>query len=219
MKRVGLGAAESVDGMENYMDRVARQAKTGQPVTPMNVVRWWFATDYAGVQRSERGDAFRIAGRGARVLSENELLTVRGERVHTGRSDAATEGFASAFTARFDDLCRAYPVYGELRNVFDLAVLAALLHAEDLPARVDWAPGLFLQADRLPTPRLRTAREVDTLATSRIVNRTQVLAAVSGGVWIDPKEVLAEDSATGPAPRRATAPDSDASGWWWDAPP
>ena len=219
MKQVGLGAADAVEGVESYMDRVADAAAGGQPVSPMNVVRWWFATDYEGVARSDAGDAYRITGRGARVLSENELLTVRGDRVHTGRSDAATEGFAEAFTARFADLCRTYPVYGELRNVFDLAVLAALMRAEGLPERAGWSPSLFLQPGRLPTPRLRAAREVDTLAVSRVVNRTQVLAAVSGGVWVDAEAVLAARPPSTSPPRRPELPVSPDGGWWWDAAP
>ena len=53
-------------------------------------------------------------------------------------------------------LAEKYPVYAELRNVFDLALVAALIKAEGLPERVGWhmtcfaAPGKFPVAASQP---------------------------------------------------------------------
>ena len=44
-----------------------------------------------------------------KVLSENELLTERGERVHTGDSDELTKRFAESFTKHFDKLSDQVP--------------------------------------------------------------------------------------------------------------
>ena len=49
-------------------------------------------------------------------------MTEQGGRVHTGNSDELTSEFAHNFTEHFALLAEKYPVYAELRNVFDLAL-------------------------------------------------------------------------------------------------
>ena len=78
-----------------------------------------------------------------RVLSENEMLAAQGQRVHTGQSDPLNRQFAESFTAHFAELAKKYPVYGELRNMFDLAMAVALIQSEGLAERVGWKPTLF----------------------------------------------------------------------------
>jgi hypothetical protein len=216
MKRVGLGDEPAVPGVASYLDRVAAASRAGDAPPRLSVLRWWFAANYEGVERSAGGDSLRLRGAGLCVLSENELLTRRGERVHTGQSDPHNEGFARDFTNHFDELARAYPVYSELRNVFDLAILAALVQSEGLVERAGWAPSLFFDADRLPTPRLRFASAIETIATSRVVARRRILAAVSGGVWIDPARVPLARVADGAI---HTSRGANAGDWWWDAAP
>ncbi|MEQ8849395.1 DUF1598 domain-containing protein [Botrimarina sp.] len=216
MKQIGLGEAPSIDAVPSYLDRVAERVRDGQPAPPMSVLRWWFAAGYDAIHRDADATSFRLVGSGVRVLSENELLTLRGERVHTGESDEPTEGFADDFTKHFDELCAVYAVYSELRNVFDLAVLAALVQSESLVERSGWRPKLFFEADALPTPRLRHARRVDTMATLRVVGRRNLLAAVSGGAWLEPSAIARSDKGlTADAP---PAPAVNHGGWWWDAP-
>lgn len=213
MKQLGLGVAERVEGAPSYLDRAVRAIKRGEDPKSLSVLRWWFASNYESVERSADGTAYRLNGVGVRVLSENELLTLRGERVHTGKSDAATEGFAQDFTDHFAEIAEAYPVYGELRNVFDLAIVAALIRSEGMLASAAWRPELFLDPSKLPTPRLRVPREVETMATCRVVNKRTILAAVSGGVWLEPGNVAVERRRV-PTPKKLAPANGDS--WWWD---
>ena len=66
----------------------------------MDVLRWWFTLNYDAVQATEGRDAFAFKGQGVKVLSENEMLNAKGERVHTGKSDELNSQFASSFTKR-----------------------------------------------------------------------------------------------------------------------
>lgn len=216
MKCVGIGLEEGVPGVESYLETVARQ-RDNQP--PLNVLRWWFSTNYTGISQNEAGTAFEFVGLGVCVLSENELLTKRGERVHTGQADDATQQFAHQFTANFDALAARYPVYGELRNLFDLAIVAALLDANDLYATAGWQPVLLLDAQYLPLPKHRTPREVDTIISHRLAGKGKILAAASGGVWIDSQGVLTKRAAPSDEVEyhRERIPTDLAQGvWWWD---
>ncbi|WP_425400841.1 DUF1598 domain-containing protein [Aeoliella sp.] len=216
MKRVGIGLEDGVPGVDSYLDTVVREKQGEQP---LSVLRWWFSANYNGIARNSEGTGYELVGQGVEVLSENEMLTKRGERVHTGKADEATQQFAHQFTSEFGKLAQKYPVYGELRNLFDLAIVAAMLDAQDLYATAGWQPVLFLNDEHLPLPNYFAPREVDTIANHRVVKKTKILAAVSGGVWVDSHGVLAKH--TTPSEKldyhRNQAPPELAAGeWWWD---
>ncbi|HEX5472641.1 MAG TPA: DUF1598 domain-containing protein [Lacipirellulaceae bacterium] len=220
MKLIGMGLADGVDGVESYLQSI--HLRSGESPPPMSVLRWWFALKYDAIAHSETRDAFELVGQGVRVLSENELLAEQGQRVHTGASDPLNRQFAQSFTSHFDALAKKYPVYGELRNIFDLAMAVALIQTEDLPERVHWKPTLLASGDKLRLPHRRPPREVETVINHRVINQRFVIAGVSGGVMVAPGDVLratkAMDSTDKTIQRAAPGPKELAAGaWWWDA--
>jgi hypothetical protein len=223
MKLVGMGLADGVDGVASYLDSVATIAKrAGASPPPMSVLRWWFALNYEAIHASPDGTAFELVGQGVRVLSENEMLAEQGRRVHTGTSDPLNRQFAESFTAHFDKLAEKYPVYGELRNVFDLAMAVALIQREGLAAKAGWQSGLFASGEKLPLPQALVPRQVETVINHRVVNRTQIVAGVSGGVMVAPADVLSNvqtSSDKALIDSKFSAPRNGNGGetWWWDA--
>ena len=147
MKLVGMGLEEGTLGVTSYLDSI--EVAKGQAPPPMSVLRWWFTLNYQALKATPDRDGFEIRGPGVQVLSENEFLTQRGDRVHTGKSDELTAKFAGSFTKHFETLAAKYPVYADMRNIFDLALVAALLE-KPRPAR----PG------RLAPDALRTGRRI-----------------------------------------------------------
>jgi hypothetical protein len=220
MKLIGMGLAEGVDGVDSYLKSI--HLRRGEAPPAMSVLRWWFALKYDSILRSEARDAFELAGQGVRVLSENEMLAEQGQRVHTGASDPLNRQFAEAFTAHFDELAKKYPVYGELRNIFDLAMAVALIQTEGLADRVHWKSTLLANGQKLHLPHRNAPREVETVINHRVINDRFVIAGVSGGVMVAPADVLREvrstDSSGKTVERGAAAPKDLATGsWWWDA--
>jgi hypothetical protein len=55
-----------------------------------------------------------------------------GKQVNTGRSSELNAQFARNFTQHYDALAVKYPVYAELRNIFDLALVAGLIEQHRL---------------------------------------------------------------------------------------
>jgi hypothetical protein len=154
-------------------------------------------------------------------LSENEMLAEQGQRVHTGASDPLNRQFAESFTSHFAELASKYPVYGELRNIFDLAMAMAVIQTEGLAEKVGWKPTLLANGDKLRLPQGKTPREVETVVNHRIINQRLVIAGVSGGVMVAPSDVLrdvrANDSSGRIVERGAPVPKAMAAGvWWWD---
>ena len=223
MKLVGMGLEDGVPGVESYLDAV--KASGAQP-SAMSVLRWWFALHYAAIRTSPAGDAYELVGDGVCVLSENELLAAQGQRVHTGQSDPLNQQFADSFTAHFAALAEKYPVYGELRTIFDLSLAVALIQADKLADRARWKPTRLVDNEKLRLPQWPVPREVDTVANCVEVNRRQIVAGVSGGVMVDTANTLANRTGSrathSPQTRGETPPtvaetDAESIAWWWDA--
>ncbi len=222
MKLIGMGIANGVDGVERYLSTVRLLPDGSAP--PMSVLRWWFAMHYEPVEVSADRNRFRLSGQGVKVLSENELLAAHGQRIHTGQSDELNRRFADSFTEHFEATSTAYPLYGELRNVFDLSLMLAIIEREGLMERVGWQAPLFSSADALRLPQVAVPREVETVVNHRVINRRHIIAGISGGVWIDARKSLhlraaaTEWAVTTVSSKPPVPADSADNFWWWDQP-
>jgi len=231
MKLVGMGIEPGVHGVDDVLSLMAAAPERPRDA---NVIRWWFSLNYDRIVATEARDAFRLEGNAVRVLSENERLNEAGERIGTGTSDDPTRTFAASFSERFDRLCEKYPVYGDLRNVFDLAMVAGLIREHDLDVRVGWNLGCF-SGEGIEQVTYRPAThavptEVETVMNvkefrRRDGNRTvrESLLGVSGGVRADIAshltsiETATDDYGDLDARRQAGEPTEwDARRWWWD---
>jgi hypothetical protein len=191
MKLVGMGLEDGTLGVKSYLDMVEVGADGKLP--PMDVLRWWFTLNYDAVLATKPRDAFELQGQGVKVLSENELVTEKGERIHTGKSDDLNSAFARNFTKQFDLLAGKYPVYAELRNVFDLALVAGVIQTQDLPGQAGWHMTHF-GPEGAYQPRLDNApREVESIVNYRMTAGKKIVAGVSGGVRCDPRTFVLKE--------------------------
>ena len=168
MKLVGMGLERGVPGVKSYLQLV-REYETSQAT--LSVLRWWFTLNYDSVTATESRDAFALRGQGAQVLSENEMLKADGRRIHTGESDALNRMFAASFTRHFKELCQRYPVYAELRNICDLALVGALIRREGLADTVEWPMAYFGDEKRCPVRLGPMPQTVDSVVNDCSVGR------------------------------------------------
>ncbi len=221
MKLVGIGLEEPVPGVVSYLDSV--QVKAGQPAPPMDVLRWWFTMNYSAILSGANGQAYQLRGQGVQVQSENELLAANGQRRHTGQSNGMNQAFANSFTRNFEALAEKYPIYAELQNVFDLAMVVALLESERIADRVGCQFSTFNNANDFVIPLGPAPRTVESVMNHRVVQGRQIIAAVSGGVRVDPFAALGAspmkaDSAgkLGSERERSQPGKVPSDRWWWD---
>jgi len=221
MKLVGIGLEEGTVAVPSYLDLI--EVPRGQAPPPLGVMRWWFTMNYRALLVSPQRDAFHLRGQGVRVQSENEFLTDSGGRVQTGRSDDLNQRFAHNFTADFEALTQKYPVYAELQNIFDLALICALLEAEDLAEQVGWHMTCFGDPEAFVVSTARPPLAVETVINHRVINRKHIVAAVSGGVRLDPSQLVARSAHAsdrtgelGSQHHGAGPEERPADIWWWD---
>jgi len=218
MKLVGIGLEPGTAQVISYLDSI--ELAPGEAPPEMGVLRWWFTLGEQFIVRNHDGTGFRLAPQVVRVLSENEMLTERGQRVPTGEADELNRRFSQSFTKDLARLSKRYPAYAELDNLFRLAIVAAVMKQEDMPGRIGWQMDYWME-EGYPVPVGRVPREVPSVINHRVVNRRHVIAAVSGGVSFDAKDLYANGFKTGSyeikdvQQSRQLRP-APSNSWWWD---
>jgi hypothetical protein len=221
MKLVGLGLEDSVLGVPSYLGSI--HLENGQAPPALDLIRWWFTLNYDAIQASKDHNAFELRGQAVQVQSENEFLNAQGNRVATGAAEPLNRQFAENFTKHFPALARKYSIYGDLQNLFDLAVVSALLKAEDAPNRIGWHGGCFVDPAAYPVPLAVAPRQVDTVANQRVFHQMQIVAVVSGGVQVNPAKYversalqLEDHNVVTAVKDSAARTNQDRHAWWWD---
>jgi hypothetical protein len=224
MKLVGMGLEPGVLGVTSYLNLI--EVEPGQAPPPLDVLRWWFTLNYDAIATNSGHNAFQFRGQGVQVLSENQLLTQQGQQIPTGKSDALNHQFAHSFTEHFAELAEKYPVYAQLKNIFDLALVGALVRQEDLHTQVGWQLAHFLEPDKYHVALERVPREVPSVVNHRVINRKHVIAGVSGGITADPQSFVrpasiqvVTQSTEFDADYQRSSPDTRwqvGGSWWWD---
>ena len=222
MKLVGMGLEPGTADVPSYLDliKVAR----GEAPPALDVLRWWFTLKYDAVRATPDRDAFEIRGPGAQVLSENEFLTAVGQRVHTGKSEPTNQEFANRFTQHFAALAEKYPVYADLQNIFDLALVAALVKSEELSRRVNWHMICFGDPRQYQVALGQAPVSVESVINHRLVSGKHLIVGVSGGVRAEPWKFVSNGAIKSDnygalrAQRNNDSADEQLplDAWWWD---
>lgn len=220
MKLVGIGREESVAGVPSYLDLV-KQSKSAPPA--MDLLRWWFTLNYDALLTSPEHDVYELRGQGIKLLSENEFLAAQGKRIYSGKSDNLNSQFALNFTKNFPALAQKYPIYAELQNIFDLALVCSILKQDGVCDRIDWQRSGFMNPGVVRIEHGVTPTKVDTVVNSRELSKSLIVASVSGGVTADvtsiaaPKSMQIDPRGQLLKLRQSGAPKQlETSAWWWD---
>jgi hypothetical protein len=209
MKRIAMKLEPSpVKGLGSYVDMIKSQPKNIMP-------RWWMACDYEPVAKSADGLAWQIRGKGVKVMTEDEVVA-GGKMVGTGKASDVAKKWADSMTAKYDELSVAEPVFGELRNVMDLCVIAALIAKENLLAKANLElPALTAANSRLGAAAFDAPTQVATQCS--VIHRSnKAFVTVSGGVEINSWAIAdktQEVPAVGEIREKAAA--KNAGGLYW----
>jgi hypothetical protein len=149
-------------------------------------------------------------------MTEEDFLTAAGARQHTGQANPIARRWAENMTRSFGELAAAEPVFAQLQNCMDLAVVAALVEARRLPERAGCSLALLRDASELPVMEFDPPRHVASRASLAKKGRNWIIAA-SGGVKIVPQEFLrrARVKAELEALRIENAVGKH-DDWWWN---
>jgi len=211
MKRVSLALDPSpVKGLPSYVEMA-------KATVPRNMLpRWWLEPDYHPLLRDDAGLAWEIRGASVRCLTENDYLDANGVAHPSGKADPISQRWADLMTSRYEELAAADPVFGQLRNCMDMAVVTALIVKQRLFVKAGAAfPLLCGEDNRLTIAKLSAPKQVATNASLVHKGRKTMIAA--GGVQINPWAAIDKTEKKAALTQvHAKAPDPDNTSWWWD---
>ena len=213
MKRLAMNFEPSpVQGMPSFL-----QMFTATGLGMSNIMqRWWLEPTYESVLRSPDGLAWEFAGAGVKCMTEEDFATDNGQREHAGKSNGLAQKWAGNMTRHYDELAVAEPVFGELRNCMQLALVGALLAHERLADKAGCSLPALMQEATLKTLELQSPTQVDSRVSMVKQGRNWIISA-SGGVNIHPGDVVGHSrESSAPAVARAKARSVGTSNWYWN---
>ncbi len=231
MKLVGVNLEKSVPGAEGFLNRV--KLDTNGNIPPLDLMRLEFMLDYENVTVTDSKDAFQLHGRGVKVVSADEILDRNGKRIQTGKSTGPAAEFARGFTKHFDDMAAKYPIYRQLKNVFDLAMVTNLITSQGIDKTCKWNMTYFgpekkgdltYTSERGNIPKevksVMNYRDIPYRKNGRTVNTKRAIG-LSGGVSVDvgnflrSKDSIKKDTyGVLELDHKSAKPVS--KNWWWD---
>jgi len=220
MKLIGIDKLDAGKDIPSYFDLLPQDLQKNP--APMEALRWWLTMNYDAVFHSADQSVFQIQGDSVLCQSENQLLTEEGKHQPTGKSEGVNRLFAENFSRNYAKLAARDPIFADARNVFDLALAAALICKQsdadtpDGPFQSFTAGGLYHPAS------YAVPKEVDSVVHHRVYNGRDIVVQAAGGVSANSGEILKNSAVVKADPeldrlgQSAQRPVLPAGRWWWD---
>jgi len=220
MKLVGIARYDGGPDIPSYFELLQKSGDVHG--APLEALRWWLTVKYDAVLHSPDRLAFEFEGSSVLVQSENQFVNAQGRHVPTGVAEPLNRRFAENFTRHYAELSKRDPVFGDLQNIFDLALVAALCREERLLDLVGWKPGVFAPDGEFRPAKVVTPKEVESVINHRVYGGKDIVVQVAGGVQADISAVARDESLareSRPVAQRREQVRIPADRWWWDASP
>jgi hypothetical protein len=180
--------------------------------------RWWLACNYEPVAKSDDDLAWELRGQGTKCLTENDVFTAEGQAQQTGKASPTAKKWAEMMTDRYDELSGKEPIFGELRNVMDLCIVAALIDQHGLVEKAGCSLSVLTNnTSDVLMPRYWNAPKTVPPQCSFLMHGNRLTVTASGGVQIALFDV-ATKTETNDAVKQARegVGKPTSNNWWWN---
>jgi hypothetical protein len=216
MKLIGIGVETPPVRMVSYIDRAKPSNNTSA------LMRWFFIPDYNCARVAADNLGLELVGDTVKLVCEDQAVADDGSRAVSSRRNTASEAFTKSFTQHYPELAAREPVFAEMRNVIDLAIVAAFIHKQDLYGKADWKAATFNDEASLKVETYEAPLQVETVCTA-VWKGTSLITPVGGGVSIRAQQALQtanalpdEDGQISELRESIDLKDLPAGRWWWD---
>lgn len=215
MKRIAMNLDRSpVTEIPGFLDLMKANNTKLENMMP----RWWLACNYEPLLRSEDGLTWQIRGQGVKALTEGDFVKSDGTvNKGKGRKNMTAQKWADLMTTHYSQLSKANATFGELRNIMDMCVVAALIEKEGMLEKAGLKlPLLTDPNNRELTTTVWPAPKGIATQCSFLNTGKEYIVTASGGVQIESWQV-AQNSTVSKAPDKIRAKATSPSGkpWWW----
>jgi hypothetical protein len=211
MKRIGMNFEPApVRGLPSYLQMV--KASTRAIMTP----RWWLEPKYEPLLRDADGLAWELRGASVKAVTQEDSFSAAGHREQTGKANPAAQKWADLMTEKYPELAVADPIFAQLQNCMELAIVAALVTKEGLAEKAGYSMPLLLDPVGVKTEEYPAAKTVESKASVLRKGSNWVISA-SGGVLVNSWGIADKtQKSTAPTQLRAKAAPAEKTAWWWN---
>ena len=213
MKRIGMQPQSSpLPQLPSFLELLAQSRVKLTNMMP----RWWLACHYDPLARSEDGLAWELRGKGVKVMTEDDFVNDGGEVTVTGKQNPIAVRWAETMNEHYDALSLKDAVFGQLRNLMDMCVVAALMDKEELLQRAGCELPILTgdNGDFLMEP-WNPPKSVATQCSSMKRGREYIITA-SGGVQIEAYRYAAQSETRAEVAEMRDKTAHQADRWWWN---
>jgi hypothetical protein len=211
MKRIAMNFDPSpVRGLPNYLQMVRPGART------MLSPRFWLEPKYEGLLRDADRLAFELRSSGVKAMTEEDHVAASGNIEHSGKASPTAQRWADLMTAKYAELAVADPIFGQLQNCMDLAIVGALIVKERLAEKAGYSMPTLMESPEVQPVVFNAPKQVPSMASTLKKGRNWVIS-VSGGVAIQSwalADTAKQSDTVGPV--RAQAAPAETTNWWWN---
>ncbi|MGA2621279.1 MAG: DUF1598 domain-containing protein [Thermoguttaceae bacterium] len=213
MKRLAMNFDKSpIRGLPSFLNMISGGGRTPRNIMP----RWWLEPKYESVLRDPAGLAWELGPASVKCLTEEGFLAANGKLEQAAEPNPLAQKWAENMTEHYAELAVAEPIFGELRNCMELAVVGALVARERLTERAACSLPTLLADSAAKTLELAVPKQVDSKVSMLKRGRNWIISA-SGGVAIRSMEIVGQSQpSAAPAAARSKAVPSDSAKWFWN---
>jgi hypothetical protein len=217
MKLIGIGLETPKAKIPSYVSKANPSA-----VARNALQRWYFQPSYDCILVSDDNLAMEMVNSSVELVGEGERVGADGVRVQAGNTDRASQTFCTAFTKEYRNLASVEPVYAELQNMCDMAIVAAYIQHQDYYKMAGWDMAVLSDEKRFPIEVHEAPQQVET-AVNAIWKGNKLMTPIGGGVNIQARQALKaenmkhdEQGALSDVRQSISTKDIPANAWWWD---
>jgi hypothetical protein len=163
-----------------------------------------------------------LVGNRVKLVGEDESVAAGGERKRTGGVNRASLAFCNSFTRNYSQMEKRDALWGELRNVIDLSVVAAFIQKMDLYSQANWNLGVFADESKFAVETLSSPTMVAPVANA-VWKGNYFMSPIAGGINIQPRIALNsdrikadEDGSIEKVKSQIDLSNLADGQWWWD---
>lgn len=208
MKRIAMALDSSpVRGLPSYLQMVRGGRASVSP-------RFWLEPKFDSLLCDAGGLAFELNGSSVKAMTEEDFIMASGDIQHSGKASPMAQKWADIMTGKYSELAVADPIFGQLQNCMEFAVVGALIVKNDLPRKAGYSLPTLFDPAALKAEAFNAPKQVPTIASILNKGKGRVVG-VSGGVainsWIIANTAKVSDKVL---PVRAKSVFSETSNWW-----
>lgn len=183
MKQISMGVTKSpVRSIPSFVSMMKAPSQNGA------LPRWWLAPNYDSV--SCDADRLTWSFSGGKVVTMTDMDFFDGNQIvrKAAKKSSVFQQWADKMTENYDELAKVEPIFGQLRNCMDCALVAAIVAENDLMSKMGSAFVPMTTSKEVCAVRQNVPQHVASTAVT--ARRGGSFMFVTGGVSINPWETV-----------------------------